>query len=370
MRIGIDVRSLAHNLTGVQRYTFSLIEALLKIDKENQYILFPRGINQTASNTDKRKNLLLQIAQWTKAVSWEQLLLPLDALCCNIDTFHFPAYAAPLLFPCPYVVTIHDMIYQLYPEETVPFFQTYLNVMTPLIAKMAKKIITVSQNSKEDIMRLLNIPEDKISVIYPGISESFKPAKDSTLLQRVLGKYQISSSYVLAVGTLEPRKNMVRLIKAFSVLKRAKQYDGQLVVVGGKGWFYDEIFQAVERLSLKKDVIFTGYVPDQELVCLYNGARVFVFPSLYEGFGAPPLEAMTCGVPVITSKASSLPEIVADAAILINPYDVSELAAAIADLLHDEKLQTELTEAGFRNVQRFSWDKAARDTLAVYNSIA
>ncbi|HDY67923.1 MAG TPA: glycosyltransferase family 1 protein [Candidatus Scalindua sp.] len=370
MRIGIDVRSLAHNLTGVQRYTFSLIEALFKIDKENQYILFPREINQTGSNTGKRKNLLLGIARWTKVASWEQFFLPLDALYRSIDAFHFPACAAPLLFPCPYVVTIHDMIYQLHPEKTIPSFRAYLNIMTPLIARKAKRIITVSHNSKKDIMRLLNIPGDKISVIYQAISEVFRPVRDSTLLQRILGKYQISSNYIFTVGTLEPRKNIVRLIRAFSILKHLKQYDGQLVIAGAKGWFYDEIFKVVEGLNLKKDVVFTGYVPDRELVYLYNGARIFVFPSLYEGFGLPPLEAMSCGVPVIASRISSLPEVVTDAAILVNPYDFNELAATIADLLHDEKLQTDLIETGFRNIQRFSWDKVARDTLAVYNSIA
>jgi glycosyltransferase involved in cell wall biosynthesis len=224
--------------------------------------------------------------------------------------------------------------------------------------------------TKCDLIERYGTEPDKITVVYPGYDEAtFQPVRDEEVIEAVKARYGIAGDYILFVGTLQPRKNLIRLVKAFADC-RSPIADCRLVIAGKKGWLYQEIFRRVEELGLEKKVVFTGYVPEGDLPALLSGAHLFVFPSLYEGFGLPVLEAMACGTPVVCSNASSLPEVAGDAALMVDPLDVEGLATAMERVLSDEELRAELTERGFKQARKFSWERCARETLAVLERAA
>jgi glycosyltransferase involved in cell wall biosynthesis len=235
-------------------------------------------------------------------------------------------------------------------------------------ARKASKIIAISENTKKDIIDYFGIDEEKIRVIYLGVDRQFSPQPDMDEVG-VLSKYNLPSGYILSVGTLEPRKNLIRLINAYKMVASSGEPVPKLVIVGGQGWGDEELGKVVRESGLIDLVILTGYVPDEDLPALYRNTTVFVYPSLYEGFGLPPLEAMACGTPVITSNVSSLPEVVGDAAILIDPYNTTEIAQAIASVLKDKELRERLRMNGLARSNLFSWDKTARETLKLYQEV-
>ena len=282
------------------------------------------------------------------------------------DVLFVPAHVLPLIHPRRSVVTVHDLGYLAYPEAHKTGDRRYLDWSTRWNARRAKFVIADSAATQADLIRAYGVDERKIRVIHLGRDETLAPVPDAQVLAEVQARYGITAHYVLYVGTLQPRKNLARVIEAFARAAAAPAFAGiQLVLAGKKGWLYDDLFAQVERMGLAGRVLFPGYVDDADLPALLSGALAFVFPSLYEGFGIPVLEAGACGVPVITSNTSSLPEVAGDAALLVDPHDVDAIAEAMTRLVTDAALRTELSRRGLANVQRFSWEKCARETLAV-----
>jgi glycosyltransferase involved in cell wall biosynthesis len=293
--------------------------------------------------------------------------LPLKLRKYKFDIVHDLSQIGPFLFNLPFkrISTIHDLSAILFPETFDVFSVLLQKYVLPMTLKNVDVVITISENTKKDIVKYLKYPKEKIKRIYLGVDERFKPLEKT---DNVLNKYNIISPYILYVGTLQPRKNITLFIKAFYKLKR-NGIEHKLVVAGGKGWKYKEIYKTINKLKLQKEVIFTGYVEDDDLPYLYNAADLFIYPSLYEGFGLPLLEAMACGCPVITSNTSSLPEVVGDAGIMIDPYNVDALVGAMREVLSNDNLRENMIKRGLERAKMFSWEKTARETLKVYKEV-
>jgi glycosyltransferase involved in cell wall biosynthesis len=254
---------------------------------------------------------------------------------------------------------------QIFLKETVE----HANEWVKFAVKQADRIITVSHNTRKDLLTLFDTDEDKIRVIYEGVSSDYHPIRDPDLLERLRRKYALPEKFILFVGTIEPRKNLVRLLEAFNKFKKNKSAAYRLVIAGGKGWLYDDVFETVEKLELQQDVIFTGYIPESELPLMYNLSDLFIYPSLYEGFGLPLLEAMACGIPVISSRVSSVPEVAGNAALLIDPYDSDELTEAMSCVLEDRQVKERMIENGLMQTKEFTWEKTALETMNVYEEL-
>ncbi len=276
-------------------------------------------------------------------------------------------YVQPFACPRGSVVTVHDLSFVLFPNTFNNLNRIYLTLFTKSSVSRANKVIAVSENTKQDLIRLFGVPGEKIDVVCHGTEDIFRPVENSAELEALRRERGVPEKYVLFIGTLEPRKNVHTLIKAFAQVKKAG-LPHKLVVGGAKGWLWSEIFAAVEQLHLEGEVIFPGYISLDEEPLWYNGADLFVYPSLYEGFGFPPLEAMSCGTPVITSNCSSLPEVVGDAGLLVDPTSSEHLAEAMLTVLTDPALAEEMRAKGLVRAKSFSWAEAARRTVSVYRS--
>jgi glycosyltransferase involved in cell wall biosynthesis len=302
------------------------------------------------------------------------------------DVLFIPSHVLPIIHPRRSVVTIHDLGYLYHPRAHRPLDRLYLDLSTRYNAKASSLVIADSKATKLDLIRCYNVNPKKVIVVYPGYDDAiFRPVEDKATIEAVKARYGIRDDYILFVGTLHPRKNLGRLIEAFSlffptsigsqaksILSGMKLTSGEnfssplsLVIAGKKGWLYEGVFHRVKELELEERVIFTGFVAEDDLPALLSGARLFVFPSLYEGFGFPVLEAMACGVPVVCSDASSLPEVVGDAALKVNPLDVEGLKDAMERVLCDEELRAEMVKRGLERARNFSWERCAEETLAV-----
>ncbi len=295
-------------------------------------------------------------------VAWEQLAQPGLLRRIGADLVHGPVFVGPLLAPCPAIVTIHDLSFIRFPEMFRPANRLYLTALTRLSARRARRLIAVSEHAAAESARLLGVSRERIDVIYHGVDPVFRPLPDDEVAA-FRQRRGLPERFVFFVGTLEPRKNLVRLVEAF-----ARVHDTQvgLMLAGGKGWLYDELFARVETLGLSKRVIFPGYVMSEELPLWYNAATILAYPSVYEGFGLPVLEAQACGTPVLTSNVSSLPEAAGDAALMVAPYNVEALAAGLNHLLTSESLRGDLRERGIAHARKFSWSRAAQETARVY----
>lgn len=299
--------------------------------------------------------------------------LPWASLRGSFDLLHV-TYNAPPLSPCPTVVTIHDISFEHYPQFFSPRDRLILKTLVPLSARRAACILTGSQHTRQELMDRYGLPSQKIAVTPYAVDERFQPVVEPPALDAVRAKYGIGAGpFALALGNLQPRKNMARLVEAFALAARKvtspRNDFSELVIAGKAQWRESEVFQAVQQAGLEGRVLFPGYVDDADLPALYSAAAVFVYPSLYEGFGLPPLEAMACGAPVISSRAASLPEVVGDAAVLIDPTDTAGLAQALFDVLTQPALQAELRQRGLRRAAQFSWERCAAETLAVYADV-
>lgn len=376
MKIGIDVSSAINQRAGIGEYTRQLIRHLVALDKENSYHLFSfygkdpaKYFAQFSECANVQVSSLKLPGRLFRLMlfSFYKSGLPLGFLLPDVDLFHSPDHVFPALAKLKTVVTIHDLAFLLFPENYTWINGTYLKSMVPASLKRAARIIVDSENTKKDLISLLSVSEEKIRVIPAGVDESFSPTIEPDKVAKAKHKYGITGDYILYVGTLEPRKNIGRLVEAYSRLESRR--DLRLVIAGGKGWLYDELFKKVEELKIDESVSFLGYIPRKDLPALYSGAELFVYPSIYEGFGLPVLEAMACGTPVITSNVSSLPEVAGDAALLIDPNNVEELASAIEKLLSDSELRSELMNKGLERAKLFSWERTARETLAVYQEV-
>ncbi|MGA9347412.1 MAG: glycosyltransferase family 1 protein [Anaerolineae bacterium] len=375
IHIGLNAHLLSLTETyrgaGINWYISNLLTHLPRVDRDNRYTAF-LGDRRFTSSGLALKLSRLPTSRPVVRIFWEQVVQPFALQKERVDLLHALAFVAPLLSPCPSVVTIYDLSFLLYPESFKRSKRFYLGLFTRLSVRRARRIIAISKSTKRDVVRLLGVSPEKVEVIYCGIDEAFRPlAEDQVAAFR--SERGLPERFVLFVGTIEPRKNVTRLIEAFADLRsfdaaqdRFAICDLQLVIGGAKGWFYEDAFARVEELGLEGEVMFPGYIPVSELPLWYNAAELFVYPSLYEGFGLPPLEAMACGTPVVTANTASLPEVVGEAGLTVDPLDVEALAEAMRRALNDETLRQEMRERGLQRAKGFSWTKTAQETVQVY----
>jgi glycosyltransferase involved in cell wall biosynthesis len=367
MLFGIDASRAAYaQRTGTENYSLFLIRALLEQDQQNSYRLYfsqPPGEGLFAPRPSLQMRVIPFPRLWTHLrLSWEMLTAPPDVL-------FVPAHVLSLWHPRRCLVTVHDLGYLHYPEAHTTWAQRYLQWSTAFNVRVAAQVIADSEATKRDLIQYCQAQPERIHVIYPGYDPTLRPAHDKARLDSVCGRYGIHTPYFVHVGTLQPRKNLVRLLEAFVAVVQEGQ-DVHLVLAGKKGWLYEPLFARVRDLRLEDRVHFTDYLPQDDLPVLLTGARAFVLPSLYEGFGFPILEAMACGTPVICSNVSSLPEVAGDAAMLVNPLDTGQLASAMHRLLHDDALAKDLAARGLTQASLFSWERCAQQVLALLCQVA
>jgi glycosyltransferase involved in cell wall biosynthesis len=367
MRIGIDARLVYYHQQGIGQYIMRLTQALAQLDRDDQFTLFTSRKDKTPivdQSNFKRQKL------WTPSHHrFEPTALSIELAPYSLDVLHSPDFIPPARTRAKSVITVHDLAFLLFPDFlTRPSAHYYSRV--DIAAHKANHIIAVSESTKRDTMRLLGVPLEKITVIPEAAHPIFTPVNNEAPLERIRAKYGLPKDFILFVGTIEPRKNLPTLLRAFRRMRDNYKTQAVLAIAGHRGWLVEEVDQTLAELKLGDSVQFLGGVANEELVYLYNAARLFVFPSHYEGFGLPPLEAMACGTPVVASNVSSLPEVVGDAALLITPEDVDGLAVAMWRVLSDENLRRDLRAKGLKRAQTFSWERAARATLEVYRRVS
>ena len=384
MTVGIDLRVLAKSTrSGIEEYTINLLSRLLSLDKNIKFKLFYNAFNQVKLNYDwlKLPNVELKKFRWPNRFVFDPLakflkLPKIDKLLGGCDIFLAPHFLlSPVSKGCKKVVTFHDLSFEYFPE----FFSWRKRFWHASLAPRARaleadKIIAVSQSTKDDLVDLYGVAEEKIKVIHSGVGEEFTPLPKSEC-QAVAQKYNLPANFILYFGTLEPRKNVVGLIKAYEIW-RAKLLVSDtnslapaLVLAGNKGWLYNEIFSAAENSPYAKDIKFIGFVEPQDKPQLFNLSSLFVYPSFFEGFGFPPLEAMACGAPTITSHTSSFPEVLRESALMVDPYNFDEIAWAMKEVWLDAILKVGLICDGLARVKNFSWDRCAQETLSLIKSL-
>jgi glycosyltransferase involved in cell wall biosynthesis len=355
-----------------------MVQRLPRVQTEATFTAFvgnaplPAPFQASASPNIRFAPSKLPTAKAPVRIAWEQVVLPFAAWRAHLDLLFCPVNISPVFAPCPAVIAIHDLIFLRYPASYHPLKQRYLNIMTRRSARHAAHVITVSENTRQDVIRLLGISPSRVTAVPNGVSEHFTPVASSER-EAFRARQGVDGRLILHVGTLEPRKNLVMLLQAFARVAKTPGFEDTTLAIGGsKGWYYDEIFATAERLGLTASgrVRFLGRVPDDELPLWYNIAAVCVYPSLYEGFGLPPLEAMACGTPVVVSNTSSLPEVAGDAGLKIDPEDTSAWAGAIETVLSDSELAADMSRKGLKQAAMFSWERAARETAAVLERAA
>ena len=375
MRIGFDATSAVRQGAGIGRITRELLRALTQHDHANTYRLIyaapPKALAQPLPPLGPNFRVRhLPFDDLWLARLWHRARVPfpVNLLTGGIDLFHAPDFTLPPTLPgTRTVLTVHDLSFVRDPESAVPVLRAYLNRVVPRSVARATHVLADSQATRDDLIALYGTAPERITVLYSGVNPVFQPVSDPARLAAVREKYGLGPDpFVLGVGTLQPRKNFARLIQAVA---RQPNQRLNLVLVGGKGWLYDAIFAEAARSGLAGRVIFPGFAADEDLPALYSAARVFAYPSTYEGFGLPILEAYACGTPVVTSTASCLPEVAGDAALLVNPTDVEALAAALHRAATDEPLRATLLTRGFKRVNTFTWDNAAVQLMEVYAAV-
>jgi len=372
MRIGLDAAlvsgGVSYRAAGVSVYSLELMRHLPLAGGGHHFFAFvPQGAPR-ASGIEIHNIGFPVDKPWVRIV-WEQTVLPGQALARGIELIHGLVNVVPVIARVPRVVTVHDLAFMHHPERFLRSRTAYLQTAVRLSARAAQHIIAVSSSTKGDLVELFGVAEDKISVIYPGKGEQFKPVPEADA-NAFHAQHTGGRPYLLHVGTLEPRKNIDVLVRAFAAVKAQADLPHALVLAGARGWLYDLIFDLVRRLGLTQDVHFLDFVSPSDLPLWYNCADLFVYPSVYEGFGLPVVEAMACGTPVITTRSSSLIEVAGNGCILVAPGSPEDLQAAIERVLHDEVLRTRLRAAGLARADAFSWAQTAHQTVRVYESLA
>ncbi|HKP54081.1 MAG TPA: glycosyltransferase family 1 protein [Chloroflexia bacterium] len=367
MLIGYEASALQGRKSGVGYYTENMLASVMRAAPQHRYMLFSNrdmreGWKQLASETVHSERLFPVRAVWMQAVLPGTLRRVLPDLC------HFTNYLAPLAMSCPYIVTVYDMTVFITPRLH-RFKKLVLDrTLIPRVARKAGAIITVSNSARKDILRYLKVPKEKVRVVMGAASPAFHPITDPALLEAVRARHGLHEPYILYVGTIEPRKNLPRLVQAFASLKK-RGLPHKLVIVGQSGWQTEPIYAEIEQLGLKPDVLFTGYVPFEDLPAIYTMAEAMAFPSLYEGFGLPVIEAMACGTPVVTSRSSSLIEVAGDAGMLVDPLSVEEIEDALHRVLNDPALRADMRYRGLERASNLTWEHTAQATLEVYDKV-
>ena len=367
MRIGIDARLVYYRQAGISQYTLRLLEQLATIDPDDEF---------TVLQSRKDRSTLVHQPNFRPHPLWtpphhrlEQWVLPLEIAPLDLHVLHSPDFIPPFRRNCRSVITIHDLNFLLYPHFLTPESARYYGQIDQAVLK-CDHIIAVSESTKRDIVRLTGAPEHKITVVYEAAHPMYRPLEDDRLCQDVRNRFGLPDDFILFVSTIEPRKNVPTLLAAYKQLLDNYRSPVNLALGGERGWLSDEVFALVDKLGLQERVRFLGHVSPEDLLGLYNAARVLVHPAFYEGFGLTPLEAMACGTPVIVSNTSSLPEVVGDAALLVEPTDVDGLAVAIWRVLSDAALRKQMMQKGLQRARSFSWEKTAQETLEIYRRLA
>ena len=368
MRIAINTLATKRQLYGVGHYIKNLISSLSNIDDANEYFLFVSSENRCHFK-DLKSNFRLVQAPSDRAMRliWEQSVLPWTLKQKRVDVFHGPTFIAPLVKTCPQIVTIHDMTFHLTPKRHELHKRIYFGKMIPTMIQRSDLVIAISQSTKNDLLRFVKTREDKICVIHHGVEPRFQPVRDEEQLAKVRQKYDLPREFILFVGLIEPRKNLKALVDAYVSDSLPREFD--LVLAGNLGWNYSGLRDKIAQSGAQNQIRMPGYIADADLPALYSMAATFVYPSLYEGFGLPVLEAMACGAPVITSSVSAMPEVAGDAAILVDPNCVRALADAMQSALKDCRLRHSLSKRGRERAQLFTWEQTARKTLEAYSKV-
>lgn len=368
--IGINAHLLSPELgyrrAGIHQYIAQVIRHLPRLDDRTQYTIY----TQDETSIGKRVGTRVVSSSWPTdqrlfRILWEQSAWPYLAAREKFDLLHSMAFVTPILTNIPTIVTVYDLSFIHYPEKFPLLQRLYLQTQTARSVNQAQRVITISEATRQDLCQYFDMPIEKSHVVFPGVDSHFRPIPEETV-DAFRKKNNLRRPFLLHVGTLQPRKNIPILLQALAALKKP---DVDLILAGGKGWFYDEIFSQVQELGLNNRVHFTGYVRDEELPFWYNAAKVLVFPSVYEGFGMPIIEAMACGTPVIAARSSSIPEAGGEAALYFDPHDVEMLTHQLANLFEDENLQIEMRQSGFAQARKFSWDYAGSETSRIYAQV-
>lgn len=368
MNIAINCRSfLNKEYTGIGRYTYHLIKSFSEIDLENDYLLYAKKGMFSFNKRLPRfhgDNIHLIIDRFHRGI---------EKTLGKFDIYHSPSpESISVNGGAKIIVTVHDLIFKTFPQGHTQKTVDDTEKQFENIRERATRIICCSNNTIKDLQKYFNVPREKIELIYQGVDKGafYKIGpEEEALAQRMIWNKGVRGPYILTVGTIEPRKNLENLLYAFDKLRTRKEFTGKLVVIGMRGWLTDGIEGLIKKLELKNDVIFLGYVTDQELLYFYNKAEAFVFPSFYEGFGFPIVEAFCCGTPVVTSNVSSCPEVAQDAALLVDPYNPKDIAAAVTNIVSNPRLKKTLVEKGLKRAEDFSFKKTAQKTLNVYKEV-
>lgn len=376
MRIGININHAIGEKTGIGRYAQELVKGLARVDRTNKYLLYSyfwhRFPPYSKAPWLPRQDNFFDFGPSNLFIKYymERTKLPHDWVLGRPDIIHSTHLTAPRLQRAKLVVTVPDLTFvthtQFHVEENINYCSEQMN----RAKNRADHFIAISDNTKHDLVARLRIPEGKITVTHLAADIIYRPLEDEEKIRVLRKKYGIDRDFLLFVGSIEPRKNVQGVLHAISKLSTGLKKEYMFVAAGGTGWLNNEVYNLIENLGLTGIVKFLGYLDDDELPVLYNAATAFVYPSFYEGFGLPPLEAMACGTPVITSNVSSIPEVVGDAAFKVDPANIEELATAIEKVLSDNELRRQLSEAGIERSKKFSWKKTAEATLAVYKKVA
>jgi glycosyltransferase involved in cell wall biosynthesis len=371
LRIAIDAHAVGAKLGGNESYAVNLIEALAQIDSANHYTIYITTAEARERFQGRWPNFKVRATLPHTPLIRIPLTLSAELRKNPVDVLHVQ-FTAPPFCPCPVVVSIHDLSFEHLPQTFKRRSRTQLRLTVRHSARRAARIISLSEHGRRDIIETYGITAERVSAIPLAAPAHFAPVHDNRELQRVRHNYGIDGDYILTVGSIQPRKNLARLVQAYASLRGNKSADKlpKLVLVGKSGWLYDETLRALKETGVADTVVLTGYVPQEDLPALYSGALCFVYPSYFEGFGLPPLEAMKCGAPVIVGNKTSLPEVVGDAALTVDPFDVEAIASAMQRVIESPALREELSIKGRARAETFDWRETARKTLAIYQEVA
>ena len=376
-RIGINAQKLStsesYRSAGTSRYVFNLLRQIRALDAPEHYIAYlsdahiPPELSQT-------ERFSLKPSRWptgsaSMRVLWEQLRLPRILRHDRITLFHGAVNALPLAWRGPSVVTILDLTFLRMPGAFGRSNRAYLRSMVRAAARRADRIIAISEATRQDVIRFLQVAPEKVVTVYCGVEPRYQPLADRPGVAELREKYDLPDRFILYLGTIEPRKNLIRLVDAYAALRRKRVTDWPLLLVGGRGWGYEAILDRVAGSGVADAIRFVGFVPEHEMPLWYNAAALFVYPSGYEGFGLPVLEALASGTPSVVSDRSSLPEVAGNAAVLVDPTDVQAIANGMERVLEDASLRSRLAHEGPRQASRFTWQRMAEETVSIYRSV-